>query len=640
MVGYGQWISFLGVFLMVMAIVLSGLGLAAPWWVGEGVKNEYPVVTEASLWVSATTWYDVPEAKDHFACTGACDRTKVGRVRLITSCKAWSDFCPGARTSCGQPPGPAPFVGAPAPPPPATPPPAPPPPTIFRTGPTLPPPGRPSDDPQGLYPTTTITYIPTTTRTFTTTTVTTRTTPPLTPLPMTTRQMLRPTECSTPTDDEFAAAEYTAWELAWTMDYAIIEAIYYELNHAMTLVPIAFIQQRATVVEQVRLFWEVLVGRNAFPLWLWQYERDWCPSAPAEALHYWLTEIENKWTLDLALQAMKPPTVTIGDDKLTDGPLKEAWEIHVGLRRTTPAPDIEEGSQPWHVYEAERNPDAGLPDVPTIPPQDKNVVVKAETPTRYRRPPQMTFASCQKAFYEGEMSGPTPWQEALEPCGLKDSCNKIWAIRAALLLQLLFGLFHTAPSCLSFIGAGTRFGVRFPPELEMYLAGGSVVVLLTALGLAFMLGMPEEGVDPPLELSGFGFSCGVAALVCCLGALVCSKMATGVAKTEKVLQMREEEKRANPIPVKTSLRHLPDVGKVQVTPEMMGGATDDELRLMSLSQSNNGRKAQMALPPSSPTGSQLALTGPTSPTGSVPSPTSGRMIAWGTKTEMQIAMQA
>jgi len=648
MVDDGQWMSFLGVFLMTITLVLSSTGLAAPWWTGEAEKNGYPITTEATLWVSATSWYDVPEDANHYGCSGPCDRTKVGRVRLITACQSWLDFCSEARDVCGGPPTPAPIVGGPPPRPMASPPAPPPPPVPYRRGPTLPPPDLPVQEEKGGTLTTTRTFAPTVTRTTTTTTVTTITTPPLIPMPLTTAPILAPLRCPGFVRQNFIDAEYTPWELAWSMDSSIVQALYAQLNLAMTYIPVVFYAQRPTIVETIRLFWEVLVKRNKHPRWLWQYERDWCPSAPAEALFHWLVQEENKWTYALASEAMRPPNnLVIPDDDFGDERVKEAWEVHVGLRRTTPAPILEEGSQAWHIWDATRKNDDGPAFVAPIDPQDENVVNTGETPTRYRQAPQMTFASCQKAIFESDLA-PMPWYERLQPCKLRDSCIKLWAVRGGVVLQLLFALLHTGPSCLSFIGAGTRYGVRFPPTLEVSLAGAGFFVLLIAIVLAITVELPD-GSEPPVKLGGLGFGCTVASAVCCLLAIVFGKKASGVVKKTKVQAIQEEEQRKNPVPVKTSLKDLGLEDRSVVTNEMMLSAPDEDMRAVTnASMPRSSMRTSISAPPSP----MLALPPPSSPDVLALPPgspmTAGTMspmgtqprIAWGTKAERMMALQA
>lgn len=641
MVSYGQWISFIAVACTVAAMAFSGVGLASPWWIGEASRNGYPITTQANLWVTSTSWYEVPEESRHFGCTDACDRTKFGRLRMITACQAWEEVCPKARSACGAPPGPAPIVGGPAPPPPATAPPEPPSSTPYPHAPTLPPPDMPEE---ARLTTTTTTFLVSTVTTETTTSFTTRTTEALTPMPMTTRPFLNPEGCPFPTQAQIDTAAYTEWEEAWSMDVGIITTLYFELNLVMTRIPAVLFAQRPTTIEQVRLFWEVLVQRNGYPEWMWQYERDWCPSIPSVALHDWFIHPDNYWTYELAKTSMKPPDVPESYfPEITDGYMKEAWEIQLGLRRTTPAPILEEGSQAWHAFaETINNPNPGPPDIGKMPPQDNNVVIKAEKPIRFRGEPQMTFASCQKAIYDGEQ-GPPHWLSLLSRCKLRTSCDLIWAIRSGVMLQVLLGLLFTAPSCLGFIGAGTRFGIRFPPAFELYLAGGSFGLLVVVVCLSFSVQLPEDA-DPPLKLQGFGFGCGIISMCCCFGALVFSKLATGVDDAEKALKAKEKAARQDPVPVKAPPARIapapPDPVAAALPPTSPMAALPSPGSTGMLALPSQGSAGTLALP--SPASPAMGLPSPSSTCGSMGrSPNGGqRTLAWGTKAEMQIAMQA
>jgi len=364
----------------------------------------------------------------------------------------------------------------------------------------------------------------TTTRTYTTSTVTTMTTPEPTAYPFTTRAFLRPNYCALQARDTFLAADYTDWELNWDLEYKILAALYLNLNRAMVNIPARFFQQRPTMIEQVRLMWEVMVERSASPYWLWQYGKNWCPSAPAESLHFWMTTAANRWTYELAQEGMRPPS--INPQAMTDWALKEAWEMQTGLTPTTPKPLFESGSAAAATYDS-NFATTTLPDV-SFGQQFSNLAEPIQSKDSSQDAPQMSLATCQKARSDGGQNLPQ-WNEEVPPCAFGETCTKLWIIRGGLMVHGLLGLSYAAPSCLTFVGSGQRFATRFPPQLEFVCALVSALGLMASTAVAMYMGLPE---DQGLRLNGMGFSCTIAALMLCLVSACISSTAKKLLRAE------------------------------------------------------------------------------------------------------------
>jgi len=233
------------------------------------------------------------------------------------------------------------------------------------------------------------------------------------------------------------AGEYTPWELAFELRYQVNAAIYLSLNRALADIPYKLFWQRPTTAEQVRLIWEAFVERSAYPEWLSQYNKDFCPSAPAERLHAWLYQPENKWTRSLVLQALEPPDIKPAS--WTDAGVREAWEKQVGGLPTTAKPlwERDDGSIYGGIYittttlwEGTMQPSIPLPAFET-------------SEDRFQQPPSMSVASCQKARSDGGTDVPE-WHEEMGACDVVPMCTKIWAVRAGLILQLAWAW---APRC-------------------------------------------------------------------------------------------------------------------------------------------------------------------------------------------------
>jgi len=565
----------MGVAIMMIALILTGVGLAMPWWTNIDDSGEYPTVAEASLWVNVITTYAAPEETVHYGCSGPCDRTMNGKIRVVTQCESWEELCSAARFACDFPQEQAllderenALVAAaaaaedtgsvptalPSFPPAPTPPPVP-----FLSPPTLPPVDL-SEEEKEATSTKVFTTTFTSTLTSTSTSFTTHTTPPLTVYPGTTRPFLRPNECPMMMNDEFVAAEYTEWELAWSLQYKTVVGLYQSLNRAMAQIPARLFAQRPTMIEQVRLVWEAFVERSTYPNWLWQYGKNWCPSAPAESLHYWLTLPENKWTLDLVQQALIPPDVIHfrADVCRDDSCMKEAWEAQTGVLFTTHAPLLEEGSGAAAAYQAQYATTT-LPNIKFS--EDVDVAVQETSSNGISLAPSMSFATCQKARSEGG-EALEQWHEGLNPCDVGETCNKLWAVRFGLFLHILLGLIHSAPSCLSFISSGQRFASRVPPQVEFLCALCSAGVLTVAIAIAVYIGIPDKS-DGGLDIRGPGFNCTVAAMLLCLASAGLASMAKGAAEAEEVIALQvPEAPRINSAPsdvrITKNLRDFPE----------------------------------------------------------------------------------
>lgn len=103
---------------------------------------------------------------------------------------------------------------------------------------------------------------------------------------------------------------------------------------------------------------------------------------------------------------------------------------------------------------------------------------------------------------------------------LVETCNKLWAIRVAMLVAFFFALLYAATAVLALCGAKRGSSLRFPPDCGLFLGTGCLVCMAVAIGVALSIKME-------LPMNGAGFYCSVAGLVTCIpGILIafCTKI--------------------------------------------------------------------------------------------------------------------
>jgi len=522
-----------------LSLLLSCVGLLAPWWTLSEPAEHAPIETQISLWLTNTRFTVVSDTgeTEHQGCQYKCQSTRFTRPRVISKCQTWDDIRKWAPDLCssgfptradslittttkmpqvydpnGRVPGQYTMsIYKPI--------------TNVHVNPDSPveklgPPAEPINFVISTYkpnsfgrPTTTSTLLTTITVTSVTTTVPNGLTLAPTPKPGPTTPLLGAMFCAEPTLEEIAEAPYTQWELNFDITQEVMERIYAQLNQFFYRAPFYLFAQRPTRYEQVRLVWEVYLQRSPPDKWLGLYP---CPSVPARELHDWIWRDSSYWVRELGFQGIEPRNVKV--QEWSDWAFNDAWKVELLDLTTTSLPELDGRFATTTTYLAVTPP----PSSPAPPPPP----LKAS-----QTPDVTTITTCQLATYDprNNPDGPFAWYDEFEPCTLISNSEKVWAIQGCLGLAILLAAVYSFSSLVMFMGSKFRFASRFPAALGFWLA-----VAIVALNIAALIVAGTTEVKP--QLNGLGYVCTISSTLVGAFAVVLAKIGEMLNKTREAAE--------------------------------------------------------------------------------------------------------